>query len=299
MKRIFAVDVGGTEIKAGIVDISGEIVGEIRSYSSCSNGTKQDIIDNFKKIFLELYAVENNIQALALALAFPGNFDYENGICLMENVGKYDGIYGCDLKSEFKQLLTAEEFAFKPDFPIYFLNDVSAFTIGAAGLGNDPNERILSICIGTGCGSAFMVNGRLAPEGERGVPPKGWVFCMPYKDSIIDDYLSKRGLTAISKRLFGREIEGLELAQMVKSGDIKARDCFLEFGENIALALEPIFKSFAPTRLIFGGQIAKSFHIFGDALKNLCSENNVLLEIVTETSQMALKGLAKTFIIGG
>lgn len=288
MKKIFAADVGGTEIKAGVVSCKGELLTPITSYASCADGNYNDIIDNFKHIFLELQRQEYSPDALALA--FPGNFDYPNGICLMQNVGKYDSIYGCNLKAVFSDMLAGDEFGYGNRFPIYFINDVSAFAIGAAGP-TQPDERVLCICIGTGCGSAFMVNGSIVDEKEHGVPDNGWVYGIPFKDSIIDDYLSKRGLTKITAAAFGRVVEGLELSIMAQDGNIKAIEFFSEFGSNIADALSGIMTSFCPDKLIFGGQIAKSFTLFGNPLSELCLKNNIKLEIITETSQAAIKGL--------
>lgn len=295
MKRIFSLDVGGTEIKTGVASLDdGNEVIEAGVYKSCSDKSKQEIIRNFAGIFEDLIKLEND--PLGIGLAFPGDFDYENGICLMKNVGKYDAIYGVDIKSELEQLFrhnkSLEQLLGKP---IRFINDVTAFAVGACMANAEKSEKTLCICIGTGCGSAFLQNGRPVGEEMEGVPKKGWLYCLPYKDSIIDDYLSKRGLLAISQSVYNRPVEGLELSELAKSGDIKAIKCFAEFGKDIAEALSPIIKGYRPNRIIFGGQIAKSFDLFGEKLTCLCDSLGITLSIEVKTSQLALKGLTALF----
>lgn len=40
-----------------------------------------------------------------IRLAFPGPFDYEQGICLMKGLDKYDRLYGINLRQVFSERL--------------------------------------------------------------------------------------------------------------------------------------------------------------------------------------------------
>ena len=112
----------------------------------------------------------------------------------MQGLDKYDALYGVDLRQELLHRLSGAGLEGLEGEDIRFINDVSAFALGEMYFGNARGaEKAMFICIGTGCGSAFGVEGRLADESTPGVPPKGYVYPVPFLDSCIDDYLSKRG----------------------------------------------------------------------------------------------------------
>lgn len=95
------------------------------------------------------------------------------------------------------------------------------------------------ICIGTGCGSAFGINGSIAPNGTSGVPDNGYIFDTPFLDGCIDDYLSRRGIMNLTTEYLGIPLDGNSLAQLVRQGNQQAKDCFLAFGMRIREALTP------------------------------------------------------------
>lgn len=87
-------------------------------------------------------------------LAFPGPFDYENGIPLMQGINKYDALYGKNLRTFLEQAFPAVSFR--------FANDADLFGLGEYHFCGEPREeRVMYICIGTGLGSCFIENGAL------------------------------------------------------------------------------------------------------------------------------------------
>ena len=130
-------------------------------------------------------------------------------------------------------------------------------------------KRALFVCIGTGCGSAFGVDGSLATPGMDGVPESGYIYDAPFLEGCVDDYISRRGLLAFTKQMLGEELDGKALAQRT---DAAARACFLTFGERLRDALLPHLKRFQPEVLCLGGQITKSASLFLPPVEELCRE---------------------------
>jgi glucokinase len=88
--------------------------------------------------------------------AVPGPFDYEQGICTIQGVGKLDALYGADLR-----MLIATAAGLHPNM-VRFLNDAQAFVLGEAFAGAARNEpRVIGLTLGTGLGSAFLDDGNL------------------------------------------------------------------------------------------------------------------------------------------
>lgn len=285
------MDVGGTQIKAQACYGAAPSPGEITVFDAKSGCEKYEIFRNFTGIIRSLLSgLPAEDQKLSgIGMAFPGPFDYKNGISLMKGLGKYDAIYGCDIRRELKAFLPQ---LITDDIPFVFLHDVEAFAMGEIRFGAAVNSRrAIHLCIGTGAGSAFTENGAVLKEPTNAMPENGWIYNTAFRDGIIDDYVSVRGLAKISGRFFDSAPDGAALAELCSQGDSRAQKVFSEFGTDVCEAVGPFLKSFKPDTLVLGGQISKSFCRFGKALEELCDELNIKIAVSHNTSESILKGL--------
>lgn len=280
-KITVSLDVGGTEIKAAAVE-NGTLLTEIMHFPAQSDAFASVILDNFAKIINE---VRGEHELDRICFAFPGPFDYENGICLIKGLAKYDSIYGFNLKRYFSDRFDV------PRENVTFINDVAGFALGETNFGKAAGaERAMFICIGTGCGSAFTYKNKLCGEEVHGVPPHGYVYPTPFLDGCIDDYISKRGIISLSKEIVGLELDGKELEKMAALGNEKAARAYAVFGERLKNAIEPFVREFAPSVLCIGGQITRSGDRFLTPLRELCGEMKFELYVTSDTSKSAILG---------
>lgn len=292
-KKYILLDVGGTEIKGSVSDGSG-VKTKIRKFPAQAQKSAEQILDNFAKICRELMREADGSAVRSVAgvgMAIPGPFDYENGISRMQGLNKYDAIYGIPLEKEIKarvpELGTAR---------FLFLHDIEAFALGESWHGNCQGaDKIMCVCIGTGAGSAFVENGKTVKTG-KGAPENGWIYQQPFGDSILDDYLSVRGLERISLAVTGKVWSGKELFGLAKAGNMEAGEVWRRFGANVAAGLLPILEKYQPDLLLLGGQIAKSFAWFGKELEAECEKRKIRIQIETETSGRAMEGLLSQFM---
>lgn len=285
------MDVGGTQIKAQTFVKSKPFSDGITSFEAKSGCGKSEIFENFAGIISSLLMqLPTNMQKLeGVGMAFPGPFDYKNGVSLMKGLGKYDAIYGCGIRQELIKLLPQMK---SIDIPFVFLHDIEAFAIGQTRFGAVANSpRAMFVCIGTGAGSAFTENGVVLKKPMEGVPENGWIYNTAYRDSIIDDYISARGLAKITARYFDNSLDGLAIEELSNQGDSRARAVLSEFGEDVCGAIAPFLRSFKPDTLVFGGQISKSFHVFGKTVEELCDKLGIKIVVSFNTSDSILKGL--------
>ena len=290
---IICFDVGGNTIKSAVLNNEGELVCQIQNFPSMAVCSKDIILQNFAHIFEVLLGyIPDKENIRGICFAFPGEFDYENGICLMKGVAKYDALFQVNLKEEFKHLFEVEPvLSCLKGVPISFLNDVSGFAIGECALGKAHMfSKVMYLCIGTGCGSAFSIDGCFSTDETKGIPPKGWVYNTPFRDSIIDDYISIRGLKELSGKFMKEPLSGLDLFHLSQKNDSNALACFLEFGKMIQEAISPFLESFSPDCVVFGGQISNSFSYFSEGF--LFLDRIKFVYHSAETSLRTLQGLA-------
>lgn len=297
MKRFYLMlDVGGTSLKAGICGENGILEGnEIRSFDAKAKSGREEIFRNFAGVLDALAGrlPKEGACIEGVGMAFPGPFDYEHGVSLMRGLDKYDSIYGLNIPKEIGKYFPVQEkkYLLSEEYRFAFLHDVEAFAIGECYFGSGRDcERVIHLCMGTGAGSAFTRGGKIL-KGEDGAPPMGWIFNTPFKESIIDDYLSVRGLAAISRKVCGEAKNGLELSELCWNKDKAALEIYREFGSFLKEAIEPFLDSFQPDGFVLGGQLSKSFSYFGEEFLEECRKRKIKVCLTADTSRRALEGL--------
>lgn len=287
MLPYLVVDVGGTKIAGNAVGEDGSLLYDddlVRP--SFAEGSVDDVCRTLATLLEHLNPDGQEVGCISLA--FPGPFDYERGISLMRNVAKFDALYGLSVEDEMKQRTTLR---WMQDARFFFLHDVEAYGWGVLKAhAHLSGKRVLCLCLGTGAGSAFIVDGRVVKEGV-GVPPNGWVYDRPYRDSIIDDYLSGRGFARLSEKICGQPLDGREAQRRAERGDEKAKELFELFAGEIARAMHPFFVEFQPDVLVLGGNLSLGHGLFSNPLDLAATQYGFSILVETETSKRTFEGL--------
>lgn len=283
---IVAFDVGGTQIKAAAL-IDGMIADStVSHYETRADLAAGPMIGRFADIFTDILAkAGSNVIADGLGIAFPGPFDYEAGISRIRGLGKFDSLYGLPVGQLLEEALRADERTcerLSTHFRIAFENDAALFGLGEIGPDGaaEDAERAVCLTIGTGLGSCFLERGRLVKQRDD-VPSEGWLYTVPYREGIADDYISRRGILQLADRL-GFDAEYLDvrgLASLADSGDKGALRLFEHFGEQMADILVPSLHRFQPDRIVLGGQISKSAHLFAPAFRRRAEHSLLHTEV--------------------
>lgn len=283
--RYVVLDVGGTEIKgAACSDVGGKEPIVIKRFPSMATHPREELLTNLSNI---LKTLSDHFVPAGIGFAFPGPFDYLHGISKMRGINKYDSIYDVPLKPEI-----VKRYPEIANAPMIFLHDIEAFALGCIAVKEVSKKgKILCLCIGTGAGSAFIENGMVLKKADGIVPENGWLYNTPFHQSIIDDYISARGLARLSKEICGNEMDGLTLSKECNASNKKALQVYQQFGELLLEAIKPFMESFHPAEMVLGGQISKSFRWFGYPLQMYCKAENIKIIIESETSVRTMQGL--------
>jgi glucokinase len=260
---VIALDVGGSLVKSGLVVADQQIVGNVCVDAIQSESTADVILNTLAAIItVHLDKVK---EVSGVAFAFPGPFDYEQGICLIQNQAKYDALFGLNVGVELKKILGT------PMLEMKFRNDAEAAILGEALYGAGKSySRLLGLTLGTGLGSAFIGEGRLVAEGDD-VPSNGWLYSLPFGHRRADDVFSTRGLLG---RLRERGIHADNILSGIQSaGDNSTAlsESFASFGKDLGEFLEPFISDFRAEALLITGGIAEAWECFAPSLKRSLS----------------------------
>lgn len=147
-----AIDLGGTIIKAGLLD-GKKLLGSVTEKATSGKGLKNNlpVIEKMIGRLLENHRVEVK-EILGIGFSFPGLVDSVHNRVLSTNK-KYDDAPDLDLSRWAKETW---------DMPLYLENDARMALLGewqhGAGKGI---ENSVMVTLGTGIGSAVLIEGKL------------------------------------------------------------------------------------------------------------------------------------------
>jgi polyphosphate glucokinase len=154
--RAVGVDIGGTGIKAGIVDLdAGELVSDRIRVSTPEGAAPEDVLAAVIEVLERLGGVEDR---LPLGVAFPAIVKRGRTLSAA-NVS--DAWLDFEAEAFFEEGLGRD---------IHFVNDADAAGIAEVRYGAARGQEGLTILttLGTGIGSAFIYDGMLIPNTELG-----------------------------------------------------------------------------------------------------------------------------------
>lgn len=254
------LEIGGSHVTAALVDLpAGEVLpGTVRRDPLRSSGAASDILD-------AIVACASAVPAppgAAWGVAAPGPFDYQRGVALFTGVGKFDSLYGVDVRAALAAGLPSHP------GPIRFLNDAHAFVRGESLFGAAAgHDRCVGITLGTGVGSAFLADGRIHDHGPA-VPPEGRVDLLRIDGQPLEDVVSSRAIRrAYQQRTGTRPPDVARIAQRAGWGDMTAADVLRTAFERLGEALGSWLASFGATILVVGGSMTGSWNLIRPALE--------------------------------
>ncbi|MFF3489775.1 ROK family protein [Streptomyces sp. NPDC002795] len=247
------IEVGGTHVTAGLVDLTDGSV-ERRTHRKLDpHGRAEDILGAVCRCADALDTPAGTTWGMAL----PGPFDYARGIGLFRGVGKFEALYGVDVRAAL-----VDGMARRPG-GIAFLNDAHAFLLGECAVGAAiGHTRVVGITLGTGVGSTFVADGRILDHGP-GVPPEGRMDLTSVDGGPLEESVSRRALVA---RYGERGIDVRDIAERARAGERTARRVLDEAFGTLGAVLGPRLATFEATALVVGGSMAGSWDLVAPAL---------------------------------
>ena len=241
------VDVGGSHITAGLVDLNKRqlVANSLRRQPVNAHGSAEEIIEVWSNVIGKILKL-NPMSVPTIGIAMPGPFDYENGISLMQsNMNKFEALYGMNIKTRLSEKLNI------PAASVFFRNDAEAFLAGEVMCGAAHGfNKAIGVTLGTGLGTAVHTNGK-TNDVAMGVNT-------PFLETVAEDYISTRWFVKRYFEMTGKTIEGVkELIENISTDKIVA-EIFAEFRKNLLAFLTIFIEKDIPDVVVVGGNIANA-----------------------------------------
>jgi len=247
------LDMGGTNLKYGLVDGQGKVLwwGKDPTPSDL-----QLLLEAIKQIWSALQKrAPGRITAFGFGL--PGIFNRQTK--LIHRSPNYPGLNGVPLEPLFSRLV---------EIPFTIHNDASMAAYGEyrVGAGQGSKSMVL-LTIGTGVGSGLILNGQLW-EGANGFAGElGHIIVNPDGDKCkcgsqgcLETEVSSEKIVKNYQQISRRteNISSAEVYQRALAGDGAAQEAFAQAGHYLGLGLASTINLLDPDKIILGGGVMKA-----------------------------------------
>ena len=291
MKYYVGIDLGGTNIVAGVVDENYNIIHKA-SVKTNRPRPEKEIADDMAKVALQAIAEANlTIDDVEwIGIGTPGIANSKDGIIE----------YSCNLGFDNTPMVKyIQEHINKP---VYVENDANAAAYGeyVAGAGKGHNS-LVCITLGTGVGGGVVTDGKIltgfnyagAELGHTVIEVDG-VQCSCGRKGCFEAYSSATGLIRMTKEAMEKDknssmwdlvrernnkVSARISYDAMRLGDKSATEVVDKFTKYLAVGLTNVINIFQPEVICIGGGVCNE----GDALLNPVKEI-VAKEVYTRNS---------------
>jgi len=279
---LVGVDVGGTNIRMGIVTPDGRILKKIQYPTDMSRGglaMMERLVSRLQDFIQgEMGGV---LLEIRIGIGIAGPIDMRRGVLIAPP--NLPDLHGFPLREFLKERIS---------LPIAIENDANAFTLGEGWKGAARGcFHYCGLTLGTGVGGGVVVAGNIlhGAEGLGGevghmvLNPEG-PLCGCGGKGCLEVYASGSGIRrmiveAIEKsegleilKRSGRNIDKVtseEIFEAAQKGDETALKVFNEMGSYLGLGLVNLVNLFNPEKIVIGGKVSRAWDFFIERAKEV------------------------------
>ncbi len=303
MDLFLGVDLGGTNLRAGLIDLEcGEVLAQ-RSTPTLARDGHDAVLARISTLVKELIA-EQGLEKGAVGgvgIGLPGVLDLAAGkVVFLPN-----------LPDRWEGVPVAQAVSAQTGLPVYLLNDARAITYGewrfGAGRGADT---MACFAIGTGVGGGLVINGQLhlgigGTGGELGhqtVAADGPV-CGCGNRGCLETFASgpaiaaagakavMQGVTTAIGSLVDYDLNRITpeiVAEAARQGDAVAREIYNQAGTYLGIATANVLVMLGPRKVVIAGGVAAAGDLLLEPVRRTIRERVTIMpveqvEVVTAT----------------
>lgn len=266
MKQYLAIDIGGTAVKLGIVDETGQVLTRAEQ-SVCFDGYQTPILTTVLSA-AEHFLAERDTQPQSLAgigVSATGQIDSRKGI-VAGTCGNLPNYIGSPIKAELEA---------KFGLPVTVANDANCMTLGEVWAGGAKGYTdVIGVTLGTGVGGGILTGGRLL-EGFRGLGGELGHYRLHAKDGLLctcgatgcwERYAATTALVRAAQSRNPAWKDGRAIFEEAHRGNKLVLTLIDEWTDEIAQGLAGLVHIFNPQLILIGGGVSAQQELLIDPI---------------------------------
>lgn len=276
MTMLMGIDVGGTNLRLGVLD-NGLIIDDMRFQANFSEICKNNTADVAWHKILEVTAnaikvmLEKHQNVSSIGIGFPGFIDPKTQKILQSP--NLPGLLNADLSGDLSRMI---------NLPVLVDNDALVATYGEfcslCSTDKDIIHDLIYVGLGTGVGGGLILNGQpfsgqhgMAMEiGHMITVPNGRL-CGCGNNGCMEQYASASGVSLSYQVLTGKHIAANAIANLARAGDVDAIKAYDIAGLNLAIAVANIIKVLDIRLILIGGGMSQAWDLMSHTFQNSLS----------------------------
>lgn len=278
------IDLGGTNIAAGLVDDVGNILFK-DSAPTLKERSYTEIIKDMAELCEKVINGGGSTTAdiKAVGIGSPGTVDSSRGIVAYSN------------NIEMHNVAMADEFRKYIDVPINMENDANAAAYGEYIATGGAAKSFIFMTLGTGVGGGIIIDGRIyrgfnyagAEIGHSSIVLDG-KRCTCGKRGCLESYASVTALIAQTEAMIRRcpesmmrewrdqygKVSGRTAFECAAAGDSAAIEVKERYIRYVAEGVSNMINIFQPELFVIGGGISKEGNVLLDPIREYVYEND-------------------------
>lgn len=284
---VVGVDLGGTNVRAAVVSQQGEIKAWGQTPIEAARGVEQGI-QRIQKLIRRVMDQAGVEQITGIGFGSTGPIDRARGF--IQNPYTLPGWENVDIRTPLSRAF---------DAPLIMENDADAAALGEAWLGSGKGtSRFALVTVGTGVGTAFILDGRIYrgmegehPEaGHQVLDPNGPP-CYCGARGCLESLTSGPAIAQSARQLIlqhpesslaqyeqsGQTIEAVHVVEAARQGDELAQKIIQQAATYIGLGLVNVILFYLPECIALGGGVMKNYDLFFPHIQQLLSQHSVVV----------------------
>lgn len=265
MKYCYGVDIGGTTVKMGLLETTGEILDKWEIVTKTENEGQAILSDIAASILAKTKERGiNKDDIVGIGVGVPAPVTEDGVVNGSANLGwTYK-----EVKRELEELTGITS---------VIGNDANVAALGEMWKGGGSGEKnMVMITLGTGVGGGVIINGKVI-TGEHGAGGEVGHICVNYNEpdtcgcgnhGCLEQYASATGIVRLAKKklaaesretvLHNESVSAKDVFDAVKAGDQVAIEIAEEFGQYLASGLVNLAVIADPAVFVIGGGVSKA-----------------------------------------
>ena len=261
-EHVLAIDIGGTNIKAGLVDREGNATHMLHRPSRAAEG-REALLSVLKEVVEQQCAAGN---VICVGAGSPGTISHRTGMVtyMQAHIPGYSGTPLAKRLSEWSGVEATID------------NDVNIIALGENWKGAGKGSRCqISLALGTGLGGGVVVDGKLfrgarerAPEFGHMIVNPGGEPCTCGNFGCVEVYTAPGAMARRAQRYLGtgvpsalansEKVTAAEIVRYGNRGDHLCRKLLDEAARYLALLVWNLAQAFDPDVFVMGGGLMKA-----------------------------------------
>ena len=263
---VFAVDLGGTHLRAALVDDAGKILKQLKQETP--KGDSALCIVNALVNAAQQWE-SDKLPVVAAAIMVPGAVDCDKAVVLQ--APNLPSLVNFELKAELERRL---------GWPVFLENDANAAAVGEMWMGAARGCcDVISVTLGTGVGGGVILDGKLwrgshGSAGEIGhttVDPFSGLKCKCGNTGCLELFASATAIVRMTREnlslfpestLKSERLTAAKVYEAGRNGDELALAVFRRFGMYLGIGLANLINLIDPQIIVISGGAVNGWDLF-------------------------------------